>query len=139
MTYVFDTDTLSALMRARPLPHLVERVRAVAVDEQATTAVNLGELWFGVIRLGDRGLRLRESLSELITANLQVLPFDAESARVYGEIRANLEAEGRPIGDADLRIASIALSRSATVVTGNMRHFERVPGLRVENWFEPPT
>lgn len=66
--------------------------------------------------------------------NLPVLPFDASAARRYGEVRAELERRGTPIGDADLRIASIALDRDLTVVTGNVRHFEKVPGLAVENW-----
>ena len=63
-----------------------------------------------------------------------VLPFDASAARRYGEIRALLEGQGTPIGDAILRLAGIALARRLTVVTANTRHFERVPALPVENW-----
>ena len=51
-------------------------------------------------------------------------------------MRAEPERRGTPIGDADLRIASIALDRDLTVVTGNVRHFKKVPGLAVENWLE---
>ena len=56
------------------------------------------------------------------------------AARRYGEVRTELERRGTPLGDADLRIAAIALARGLTVVTGNIRHFQRVPGLQVENW-----
>ena len=66
--------------------------------------------------------------------NLPILPFDAGAARRYGEIRAQLERQGTMLGDADLCIASIALARDLTIVTGNVRHFQRVPGLSVENW-----
>jgi tRNA(fMet)-specific endonuclease VapC len=63
-----------------------------------------------------------------------VLSFDVSAAAVYGPLRAQLEAAGRPLAEPDLRIASIALARGLTLVTGNVRHFERVPGLQVESW-----
>jgi tRNA(fMet)-specific endonuclease VapC len=63
-----------------------------------------------------------------------VLPFDERAAEVYGPLRARLEAEGRRLDEPDMRIASIALSRELTFVTGNVRHFDRVPDLTVENW-----
>ena len=60
--------------------------------------------------------------------------FDEAAAHRYGEVRAELEARGEPIGDSDTRIAAIALVHDLTLVTGNVRHFERVPGLRLVNW-----
>ena len=60
--------------------------------------------------------------------------FDEQAARAYAEIRVELEAKGQRLDDADLRIAAICLARDLTLITGNVRHFERVPGLRVENW-----
>ncbi len=63
-----------------------------------------------------------------------MLPFDEPAARTYAELRAELERGGRPLDEPDLRIAAIALSRNLTLVTGNVRHFNRVPSLRVENW-----
>ena len=77
---------------------------------------------------------LLERMEQTVTANLPVLPFDADAATEYGALRALLEARGTPIGNADMQIASIALARALTVVTGNVRHFERVPSLPVENW-----
>ncbi len=90
---------------------------------------------YGAARRGSESLtrRVRETLRRL----QQPLPFDARAAEVYGPLRARLEASGLPTGEPDLRIASIALSRDLVVVTGNIRHFERVPGLRVENWLAP--
>ncbi len=55
---------------------------------------------------------------------------------LYAEIRVALEASGQRLDDPDLRIAAICLAHDLTLVTGNVRHFERVPGLRVENWLE---
>ncbi len=62
------------------------------------------------------------------------LPFDTAAARIYAEVRADLERRGTPLDGADLRIAAIALAHGHTVVTANVRHFGRVPGLPVENW-----
>jgi tRNA(fMet)-specific endonuclease VapC len=66
---------------------------------------------------------------------LPILPFDAAAAELYADRRAQLIAT--PLADADLRIAAIALTHDLTVVTANVRHFARCPGLRVENWLEP--
>ena len=63
-----------------------------------------------------------------------IVPFDADAARQYGETRAFLERQGTRLADPDLRIAATALSRDLIMVTGNTRHFNRVPGLAVENW-----
>jgi tRNA(fMet)-specific endonuclease VapC len=70
----------------------------------------------------------------LIASAGPILPFDEAAAERYGVLRARLERDGRRPAEPDLGIASIALSRDATLVTGNVRHFARVPDLRVENW-----
>jgi len=72
----------------------------------------------------------------LLESAVTVLPFDARAAVVYGSVRADLERAGLPLEDADLRIAAITLARDLTLVTGNGRHFDRVPGLRIENWLD---
>lgn len=133
MRYLLDTDTLSGLMRNAPLPTLLRHVAAVPPDEQATSSITLGELLYGAHRVGP-GAGLLQRIEETVTANLPVLAFDEAAAREYGQLRAHLEQQGLPIGDADMRIASIALARDLVVVTGNRRHFDRVPSLVVENW-----
>ncbi len=65
---------------------------------------------------------------------VQILPFDRPAAEAYGKLRAALERSGRPLPDPDLMIAAIALVRRLTLVTGNVRHFVRVPELQIENW-----
>ena len=132
--YLLDTDILSNLMRRAPSVPLLARIAAVPADRQFTASVTLGELLYGAHRLPSRTPRLLAEIEEKLLPNLPVLPFDAGAARCYGEIRALLERRGTPTGDADLRIASIALVRGLTVVTANTRHFERVPDLAVENW-----
>lgn len=135
--YCFDTDVLSATMRRDPPLALVRRLAVVPPDQQHTTAVTVGELVYGAARAARADLA--ERVRALVGEALRVLPFDAEAAGAYGRLRADLERAGRPIAEPDLRIAAIALAHDLTLVTGNDRHFARVPGLRVENWLAGPS
>lgn len=134
--YLLDTDVLSNLLRRVPSPTLLAKLASVPPQQQFTSSITLGELIYGAHRLQERTVALLQRLEESLLPNLPVLPFDASAARRYGEARADLERRGTPIGDADLRIASIALARGLTVVTANVRHFQLVPGLAVDNWLE---
>ena len=122
-------------MGSRAPSHLIRRVARVPATDQFTTSVNLGELLYGAYR------RNRDDLVAKIKEVAQnvnaVLPFDEHAADVYASVRATLERQGRKLPEPDLRIAAVALRRDFTVVTGNVRHFHRIPGLRVENWLEP--
>jgi tRNA(fMet)-specific endonuclease VapC len=132
MGYCFDTDIFSAVLRKDPPLHLVRRLALVPPEKQFTTSINLGELLYGASRRGRADLA--ERIRDIVPRAAAVLPFDAPAAEFYGPLRAQLEAEGRRLDEPDLRIASIALSRELTLVTGNVRHVGRVPGLAVENW-----
>ena len=132
--YCFDTDVLSTILKRNPPLSLIRRLARVEPRKQFTTSITLGELLYGASRKGSP--RLMERVREVVRRAQHVLPFDESAAEVYGALRAELESQGRPMGEPDLRIASIALSRDLTLVTGNVRHFERIPDLRVENWIE---
>jgi len=132
--YCFDTDVVSALGGHRPPLHLVRRLSLVPVEEQFITAVTLAELLYGAERVEKP--HLVERARSHVPAAQHVLPFDEAAAKIYGPLRARLEREGRRLADADLMIAATVLSRDLTLVTGNVRHFGRVPGLHVENWLE---
>ena len=134
--YLLDTDILSNLMKRTPSSALVARVARVPPEHQFTSSITLGELVYGAHKLRGRTAALLERIEASLLPNLPVLPFDASAARRYGEIRAELEQRGTPIGDADVRIAAIALAHGLKVVTGNQRHFQRVAGLEIENWLE---
>ncbi len=133
--YLLDTDILSNLMKRAPASTLVARLARVPPEDQFTSSVTLGELLYGAHR-SSRTAALLERIEETLLPELPILPFDAAAARRYGELRAELERRGTRIGDADTRVASIALSRGLTVVTGNERHFQQVPGLEIENWLK---
>jgi tRNA(fMet)-specific endonuclease VapC len=130
--YCFDTDTLSAVIRRDPPLALIRRLAQTPPEHQFTTSVTLGELLYGAARRGSA--TLTRKVRELLVGALLILPFDERAAEVYGPLRARLESEGRRLDEPDLRIASTALSRGLVVVTGNVRHFSRIPDLEVENW-----
>ncbi len=134
--YLLDTDILSNLMRRSPSSALVAKVVSVPPEQQFTSSITFGELIYGAHRLREHTAALMEKIEGVLLSNLPVLSFDASAARRYGEIRAELERLGTPIGEADMRIASVALAHDLKVVTGNERHFQRVPELETENWLE---
>jgi tRNA(fMet)-specific endonuclease VapC len=96
------------------------------------SVVAYGELAFGEVMSARRD-EAAAHLSALLET-LQVLPVPLDAARRYAVIRAELQRSGKPIGSNDLWIAAHALAEDLTLVTNNEREFQRVPGLRVENW-----
>ena len=130
--YCFDTDVLSVVLRREPSLPLVRRLALVPAEEQFTTAITLGELLCGASKRASGALA--ERVRDLVGSLVRILPFDEAAAELYGSLRARLELAGTPLGEPDLRIASIALANDLTLVSGNVRHFSRVPDLRLENW-----
>ena len=128
---VLDTDAVSELLRRAPAERFVQRLRRARPDSLATTSITLGELAFGAVRTGRPDLYVR---AMGLLKDVTVLDFDRRAAEAYGPICARLERDGTRLADPDLRIASIVVSRDATLVSGNERHFARVPGLKLENW-----
>jgi tRNA(fMet)-specific endonuclease VapC len=134
MAYLLDTDTISATMRPRPDLHLARRIANVPDDALFFASITLGELLFGAMRR--RNQRLLDEIFEFAEF-VPVLSFDDDAARVYALLKTELERQGTPLAEPDLRIAATALVWDLTLVTGNVRHFARVPGLTVENWLSP--
>jgi tRNA(fMet)-specific endonuclease VapC len=132
--YCFDTDILSATIRPAPPLHLIRRLATVPPQEQFTTSITVGELIYGARRAGREDLSRR--VEEVIRRAQTVLAFDTTAARTFGFLKATLEQRGTPLSEPDLRIASIALSRGLILVTRNVRHFQRVAELTVENWID---
>jgi tRNA(fMet)-specific endonuclease VapC len=131
---ILDTDVLSAIVSPR-CPERVVKELADAEGPVYTTAVNWGEIAYGLARHA-RGDRLRRAYETRVLPALEILAFDQECAEVYGRVRARLEKKGERLGEADLMIAAIALHHGLTLVSGNTRHFSRVPGLKLVNWLQ---
>ncbi len=130
MAYLFDTDAISELLRRRPAVAYVRWLNTVPRVDQFTSAVVVGELYQGAFR-SSAVLTHLENIETRVLPSVTVLSYEVATARLYGEIRAQLEAAGRPLADADLQIAATALLHDLELVTGNVKHFRRVPRLRI--------
>jgi predicted nucleic acid-binding protein len=131
VAYLFDTDAISELLRKRPLPTYVAWLKSVPRDEQFSSAVVIGELYKGAFRAEHRERHLR-NIEKRVLASVTVLPYDVATARVFGRVRAQLETQGRLLPDADLQIAATAIHHGLELVTGNVRPFRRIEGLKVD-------
>ena len=130
MGLLIDTSLFIALERAGvPLSALLDQVGSQPV---AISAITASEILHGVHR-ADSALRRgrRERFVEAVLETVPVLPFTLEVARIHAQIWADLEMRGQTIGANDIVIAATALAHNLTVLTGNIRHFERVAGLKV--------
>ncbi len=130
LRYLLDTNLCIRVLRDRP-QSIRERFNAEA-DGLCISTVVLTELYHGAAKSA-RPVENRAEV-ERFANRLAVLPFDEAAAAHAGDIRAALEAEGRTIGGYDVLIAGHARSRGLIVVTGNLREFTRVDGLRCEDW-----
>jgi tRNA(fMet)-specific endonuclease VapC len=129
MKYLLDTDTVSYALRGEG--HVAGRITAHKPSELCISAVSLAELRYGADRKGSR--RLHALIDTFATA-VEVVGFGEEAALEFGRIGTVLAERGTPIGEFDVLIAAHAASLRCTLVTNNLRHFSKVPGLAVENW-----
>jgi len=133
--FVLDTNAVSALMRSDAA--VMERLRAVSRADVVIPQPVLAEIEYGVQRL-PRSKR-REALRvrfELLKAEIARAPWSDEVSERFGAIKAALERQGERIEDFDVAIAAHAAAEGAVLVTANVKHLTRVPGIRIENWSE---
>lgn len=128
--YLLDTNIIADLIR-NPQGKAARRIARAGEDKICTSIVVAAELRYGCAKSGST--RLRTAVEELLS-EIEVLPFDSPADAEYGEIRAELEAAGKPIGSNDLLIAAHACACGATIVTANVGEFKRVRRLKVANW-----
>lgn len=128
--YLLDTNIISDLVR-QPQGRSARRLATLPDARICTSIIVASELRYGVTKVASP--RLSRQLG-LILAALEILPLESPADEHYGKIRAALEKAGTPIGPNDLLIAAHALTLGLTLVTDNTREFERVTGLKLENW-----
>jgi tRNA(fMet)-specific endonuclease VapC len=131
MKVMLDTDICIYIIKRRP-KSVLDRFSAFPVGDIGISSITLAELEYGAAKSA-QPRKNREALEEFVSP-LDVAAFDRDAAEVYGRIRTGLEKKGLPIGAMDMLIATHALSLSVSLVSNNEREFQRVPGLRVENW-----
>ena len=131
MSYMLDTNICIYLIKNKPVS-VLERMKAHLEDGLCISAIVLAELEHGVC--GSASSRQAAFALNQFLAIVDVLPFDGEAAAEYGKIAADLRRKGTPIGPMDTLIAAHALAARKILVTNNVKEFERVADLRVENW-----
>ena len=131
MRFMLDTNIIAYAKNNRP-EAVLKRLMQHSPEDYCISSITLAELEFGVYN----SARPEQNQLALVTflARIKVVPFDADTAREYGIIRADLTRKGTLIGANDLLIAAHARALDVTLVTNNTREFERVDGLKLENW-----
>ncbi|MDA4845505.1 type II toxin-antitoxin system VapC family toxin [Hoeflea poritis] len=135
-SYLLDTNILSDLIR-NPQGSVLRHIEAVGEEAIATNIIVAAELRFGAAKKGSAALKERV---DTILSRLNILPLEEGFDEVYGELRADLEMRGTPIGANDLLIAAhvrhLCVERDWVLVTANQKEFGRVDSLVLENWLK---
>ena len=131
MRYMLDTNICIYLIKNRS-DTVLNRVRGFRTAEIGVSVVTVAELQYGVAKSQQK--ERNQAALEAFLLPLDIANLAMETTVVYGEIRADLEKQGRPIGPLDTLIAAHALFLDVPLVTNNTREFARVEGLRVEDW-----
>ena len=130
LKYLLDTNIVIYTMKNRP--QQVKRRFEQYNGRMGISTVTLGELVFGA----EHSQKVEQNLADIeaMVARLEVLPFDTKAAYHFGQIRSALYFTGKPIGPYDMMIAGQAVASGLKLVTNNVKEFERVPGLLLEDW-----
>lgn len=131
---VLDTSALSGVMH--DIPESMARLRRLRPEDVVVVAPVAAEIHYGLERLeaGSRRRRLLALAYKAVRSAAQFQDWNEPAALEFGRLKADLERRGKTVADFDVAIAAIALSLGARVATMNVRHFERIEGLEIENW-----
>lgn len=133
--WLFDTNILSEMIRKRPDARVHRRLVGTEVKDAFSSVICRYELRYGAL-LREDGPAFWSRLQREVLVLVTWLPVSAPVADRAAFLAAELELKGLPLETHDLLIAATALEHDLTLVTRNIRHFRRIPSLRVENWFE---
>lgn len=131
MKYILDTNICIYIIKKKPI-EVFEKFRILPLGSIGISSITLAELLFGVNK-STQSDKNRSALNQFLIP-LDILDFDMAAALAYGEIRMNLESKGTPIGALDTLIGAHVKSRNLILVTNNEKEFNRIEGLKIENW-----
>lgn len=131
--YLLDTNICIYLINKKS-QYLLKKFITFTPGNLAVSSITVSELYYGVYKSHHIEKNLRALHNFLLP--LDIVTFDDNASRYYGELRSQLEKSGTPIGSMDLLIAAHAVSINVPIVTNNTKEFLRVPNLLVENWVE---
>ena len=131
MKYMLDTNTCIYIIKRKPV-EVINRFRQFQISQVSISSITLSELEYGVIK-SSKPEQNHLALAQFL-APIEILPYDNGAAQHYGELRLYSEKHGTPIGSLDMLIAAHALSTGCILITNNVKEFERVPNLKINNW-----
>lgn len=131
MKFLIDTNICIYIINNRP-PEVIRKFKSVAIGDIGVSSISVSELYYGV----SKSKRIKENLKRLeeFLCPFEIIPYDENASKFYGEIRSQLEKQGNVIGPLDLLIAAHALSNRLILITNNEKEFKRIKSLKVENW-----
>ena len=132
LRYLLDTDICIYLLNSNQ--KIKARIAQIGVKSLSVALVTKGELYFGAYNSSQVETNLERIHTFFASPGPEVLPLNDTVMDCFGKLKAELKSEGQLIGDIDLLIAGVAVSRGLTLVTNNTKHFGRIPGILLENW-----
>ena len=132
--YLLDTNMLSEIIKKNPNQNFITKLGTVPSPTIFTATICVMELRFGAMKRGNPS-DFWQRIEQQILSKVRILDFSYNEAMKAGELLHQLYSMGQPIGLEDVMIGSIALCNSLTIVSANTKHFGKIPGLQVENWF----
>jgi tRNA(fMet)-specific endonuclease VapC len=131
MKFLLDTNICIYIIKQKP-PEVLQKFNRYHVGDIGISSITIAELEYG-IQKSKSSEKNREALTQFLLP-LTIADFDVSAATMYGIIRSTLEKQGNPIGSLDTLIAAHALSLQVSLITNNIKEFNRVPNLNLENW-----
>ena len=131
MKYMLDTNIIAYIRNQHP-ETVLRQFEKYQPEDLCISVITMAELEYGIFR-SSKPDQNRQALLMLLS-RIQIIPFDIDAAKEYGRIRDDLTKKGTLIGANDLLIAAHACAMGLTLITNNIREFERVEGLKTENW-----
>ena len=133
MIYLLDTNICIYIIKNKYI-EIAKKISKVGIENISVSSITIAEMEYGIAK-SSRPQEAESKLYEFLVP-FTIVDFNTNSARYYGKIRNELNAKGTPIGSMDLMIASIAMASEMKIVTNNVKEFERIPGLQIENWIK---
>jgi tRNA(fMet)-specific endonuclease VapC len=131
MNFLIDTNICIYIINEKP-SKVIQKFKDKEVGQIGISSITVSELYYGVSKSRFQKQNLKR-LEEFLTP-FQILSYDENASKFYGEIRSLLESQGNIIGPLDLLIAAHALSKNLVLVTNNEKEFKRIPSLKIQNW-----
>lgn len=130
MKFLLDTNAVIALLNKQP--EFIAKIKCYSPQDFGLSSIVLFELHYGA----EKSQRKAENLAKLAKLPFEIVSFNEEDAKTAGKIRAELAQKGTPIGSYDIQIAAQAITRNLTLITHNLKEFQRLPDLMLDDWQE---